>query len=811
MIFGRLFAVPFISTKNICMRFVLLFTCLSVCFFTKAQLSQSSLADILTPNGHIRAGAEGSFSTQGFTMSFDATGAPVFQQSRTTGCDDWDPRFSLGTTGFVQAICIAGGNVYVGGSFTSIGGVSAFNIAMWNGTTWTAMGNSSTYISEVRAIAAMGGFIYVAGDNNSIGAYYLIRWNGTAWSAMPGGGVNGWVRALVVSNNNLYVGGHFTSAGGLPANRLAVFNGTSWAALGEGVSGYVSALAVNGNNVYAGGNFDLAGNNITVNNIAVWNGAQWTAMGSGTDWEVGAVAVNGSDVYIGGAFTTVDGNAIKGIARWNGTAWTNVGNKTGNVFHISVYNNEVYATGYFDSTNASLRRSIARWDGTVWQPIGVPDTTLTVLAFDGANIYAVGRFKSVNNVAAASVAVYNGTQWNAWGNTASDSAERGLSGQVNALAIKGNKLYVGGSFTTVNGIRNFAIWDGNSWSRLGTGDPLDPVYAIGIGKRKIYIGGTFTLLDNIHAKRIAVWNDTAWAQLGQGINDGTVHAILPKGDSVYIGGSFSSPAGGVVYNNVLWNGATYVNLANRNGAVYAMAFYNGQLVVGGNFTGNLATWSGTSWTAIGTAPNGTVNAIGVNGSNLYIGGTFTTVGGVTVNRIARYNGTSWSALGSGFPAGSTIKTLSVVGNTVYAGGTFTTAGGVAAKNLAFWNGSTWSQFGNGTNGIVNTVVAHAPVVYTGGNFSIAGTRLAANLSIYSPCSFPPQVYRMIAGGNYNDPANWLNGLLPPSALPAASEIIINPVTGSVILNTAQTIAPGAIITIKTGKEFIIPANTDINQ
>src|SRR6266496_903346 len=33
------------------------------------------------------------------------------------------------------------GNVYIGGSFTSIGTVPATNIAKWNGTTWSPLGS----------------------------------------------------------------------------------------------------------------------------------------------------------------------------------------------------------------------------------------------------------------------------------------------------------------------------------------------------------------------------------------------------------------------------------------------------------------------------------------------------------------------------------------------------------------------------------------------------------------------------------------------------------------------------------------------
>jgi hypothetical protein len=45
--------------------------------------------------------------------------------------------------------------------------------------------------------------------------------------------------------------------------------------------------------------------------------------------------------------------------------------------------------------------------------------------------------------------------------------------------------------------------------------------------------------------------------------------------------------------------------------------------------------------------NNPVWALAVSGTNLYVGGGFTTAGEVTANYIAKWNGSAWSALGSG--------------------------------------------------------------------------------------------------------------------------------------------------------------------
>lgn len=59
----------------------------------------------------------------------------------------------------------------------------------------------------------------------------------------------------------------------------------------------------------------------------------------------------------------------------------------------------------------------------------------------------------------------------------------------------------------------------------------------------------------------------------------------------------------------------------------------------------------------------------VAGINLYVGGSFVTVGGITVNRVARWNGTSWFALGNGF--NDAVHALAVVNAELYTGGRYT--------------------------------------------------------------------------------------------------------------------------------------------
>src|SRR5262249_19672618 len=148
-----------------------------------------------------------------------------------------------------------------------------------------------------------------------------------------GSGMNDLVYALTVYDDGsgpaLYAGGRFTTAGGVPANFIAKWDGTSWSALGSGIGGTfpsVPAPAVyddgGGPALVAGGAFTTAGG-VPANRIANWDGTSWSALGSGMNDLVLALTVyddgGGPALYDGGAFATAGEVGVNFIAKWDGT------------------------------------------------------------------------------------------------------------------------------------------------------------------------------------------------------------------------------------------------------------------------------------------------------------------------------------------------------------------------------------------------------------------------------------------------------------------------------------------------------------
>ncbi len=187
----------------------------------------------------------------------------------------------------VTALAISGNDLYVGGLFSKNVGPfqTAFLIAKWDmnasgDSGWSRLGlglQGDPILARVFALAVSGGDLYVGGNfttaNTDIPVNNVAKWNGSSWSSL-GSGVNEPVRALAISGSDLYVGGGFTTAGGVNRSHIAKWNGSSWSSLGSGLDVSVVALAVSGDDLYVGGFFTEAGGS-SANYIAKWDGTNW--------------------------------------------------------------------------------------------------------------------------------------------------------------------------------------------------------------------------------------------------------------------------------------------------------------------------------------------------------------------------------------------------------------------------------------------------------------------------------------------------------------------------------------------------------
>jgi N-acetylneuraminic acid mutarotase len=280
----------------------------------------------------------------------------------------------------------------------------------------------------------------------------------TAWSALPNQGLNGTVRALAVTGDDLYVGGTFTqTVDGVVSdlgNVARYDTGASvWHALpNQGLNGTVYALAVAGDDLYVGGRFTASGDGTVsdLGRIARYDttGGAWYALPrQGLSSWVTALAVMGDDLYVGGLFTQsgdVTPLDLKRIARYDitGGTWHALPNEglNNNVLALAVVGSDLYVGGAFtasgDTTVTGLNR-IARYDtaGGAWQAL--PNDGLNGIVYAltamGSDLYVGGNFAQTFDAAVTGLG--NVARHDTAGGTWHALPNQGLNGVVRAFSV----------------------------------------------------------------------------------------------------------------------------------------------------------------------------------------------------------------------------------------------------------------------------------------------------------------------------------------------------------------------------------------
>jgi len=375
------------------------------------------------------------------TGFMSASGAFGFSIAKWDG-SNWSALGADGLNGEIDSLASfddgSGPALYAGGSFTSAGGVAVNNIAKWNGSRWSALGSgiaSNSFPGSVPPYVmaltvfddGSGPALYAGGSFLSAGGApvnNIAKWNGSSWSSV-GNGLNAlfypsFVRALAVFDDGtgpaLYAGGDFMLSAGLAVNHIARWNGSNWSALGIGMNGgqiatTVDGLAVfddgSGPNLYAAGNFASAGA-VAANNLARWNGSNWSPVAGGTNSFIHCLTAfddgGGPALYAGGTFTNAGGAPAIGIAKWNGAIWSALGSGiTGQVVALSAFDDgsspALAVGGSFSAAGGVTAKNVAKWSGSNWSALGSGvlanvgvDALSTFDDGDGSALYAGGSF-----------------------------------------------------------------------------------------------------------------------------------------------------------------------------------------------------------------------------------------------------------------------------------------------------------------------------------------------------------------------------------------------------------------------------------
>lgn len=695
-------------------------------------------------------------------------------QTNWAWSDGFAPAF--GCDGRVWAVeRMDSGLMYFGGDFNACGDVAAANLVRFD----PASGEFSAVMMDevngvsgvVRALASNGNDLYVGGDFTHAGTTLvnrLVRFDGQQWQAIGSAGSvgvgGGSVMTLVFHEGLLYAGGTFTSAGGVPLNRVGRWDGSSWNDMGGGMDtaplSTVNKMVVHPQaplRLYATGSFTEAGAQ-TVNNVARWDGNNWHPMtdsqgGIGLNQQGRVVALDGDDVIVGGSFTEAGGKAIARVARFDGTAWSGLGSGVnGPVFALTVDAGRVVVGGGFTFGGNVLAHGLAMFEAGDWQAftdleVGIRGTPYELLFIDGELLVA-GDITAAGGCRAQSLARWNGERFF----SLSEIEGWGTRGRVFALARFNGELIATGLFRLAGAVdaNHIARFDGQQWHPLGTG--LNTVgHVLLAHEGMLYVGGNFS---GQPGTRVARWDGNTWQSLGEGLN-GVVHALVWHDGALHAAGAFTLSGTTPVNRVARFDGAAWQALGEGTGngiggTVYSLASFQGELIAGGLFlqaggqpAARIARWDGSQWLPFGSGASSVVRAMTVHQGALIVGGSFVSVDGVTTGPIARFDGTSWTAL-SDTPLPGQINALASSNDQwLFAAGEFATALGETSPNLAWLNGSDWIRIGDSTgHGAaweIRSVITQddadpnePPVLYVGGRFGQGGLFTAANMGRLVP-------------------------------------------------------------------------------
>ena len=571
-------------------------------------------------------------------------------------------------------------------------------------------------VGSIRSIAVGEGIVYFGGDSNvtvgGIPYHGLFSWDGTNVAVIGQGIPNGSVSALALSaTGRLYVGGTFSEvhqADTTPVlGSVAFWDGTSFQpVITDNVNVFALAADNTGNGVFIGGYFQSLGGIAGTKSIAVWREGQGILSLDGGISGEGTVFTlcNYADVlYVGGQFTAVrahDPLPVQNILAYdlNNNAWSSTWGTdttpTSRVFAITMHNGSLYIAGKFNSVGGTAAQNIIRLDmiAGLFLPMG-------------SGIDSAGAI-------------------------------------VQCLAGDGNRILIGGDFTSAGGVscRSIATWstETETYSRPCFGIWSDRVFAIGVTPSVTFACGDF--LAGTDAA-LPPWGGllTDGQKVLQSItaldalSGGEVRCSVINGDVMYIGGRFTEIRGVAAKNVAKVNLATLEVtplLGGVDGVVYALEFdAAGSLYIGGLFStvnnggqaaSNVVKWTaGGSFVAMGSGCNALVRALelDVATGRMYMGGDFTVVNGISANRICYRLGADFFALGTG--ANGPVHAICARTIDILIGGNFTSIGGVSANNFASWNG-TFSAAADGVDAIVDAIVDADTTFIIGGAFQNRG-------------------------------------------------------------------------------------------
>ncbi|KAF7730690.1 hypothetical protein EC973_001639 [Apophysomyces ossiformis] len=388
--------------------------------------------------------------------------------------------------------------------------IKPLNMSSSQSLPWGALNDNIPYLSVVNAMESSDGDIYIGGSFNStpgVNTTYqnIVRYDQATRRLMPlaKAGLNGPVSSFLRVGSDLYVGGSFSGSvvpdkQGLNSIARYDVKSQTWNAIGNGVNGPVDALHYLDNSVLVSGKYSalLTASSRAANTSA---GNSW--------WNTTSASWSTSAPYL------------------SGTVCAAFSAKTSAKASADIFVGNVKSAQRFSSSGLSLIHSNTLLSPIPLHPTDVNDFTITAGAFwndvnngNASTTIVGGTFNLDNGI--QNVALYQNGTWSGIG--------ANWVGNVTAMVVSGNYLYIGGRFDMKAG-NDSSLIIYNLQNRTFTEVPdlytsdgsLGRVNIIRYNPADnvIVVGGNFTTAGSLSCNSICSLDTSAsqWNNLGDGI------------------------------------------------------------------------------------------------------------------------------------------------------------------------------------------------------------------------------------------------------------------------------------------------------
>jgi hypothetical protein len=613
-----------------------------------------------------------------------------------------------------------GNTLYVGGNFTSVdvnsGSLVGINLANPNVTVPMPKVNGLIYtiVSD-----GTGGF-FIGGSFTTVGGLprkNFARITSTMSVHSMDLGFDNIVKKIVTHNGKAYVVGNFNNAVvnnvNQPRSRIACINiatNTLNAWTGMLTNPIINDAVIINNKLYIGGKIMYSGTNraLLAYNLSLTNptiistGIQNILQGGTTNNAIitSLVATSNNQLYFGGTFDKVTGQNRTNVAGIDAISSALISTNmvlNNTVNSLAWYNNVLYVAGYFTTVNGGSKPRLFAYNTSsnslfTWTPN--PNSTVSKIGVQGGSLWVSGNFTNISTSPKTNFAVYtlstsiftspvlnntinlspnhtvqdilgiNPTTWVAGGffsqisvggakgvmaidlltNSIKNFAPQ-VTGTVKSIDVYGSNVLLGGTITNVNGtpVQNFAMVNSSNGSLNTTykANFNGSVNSILVSGTRVFLGGGFS--------NVTVYN-------------GGTPTAYPKTGIISLNFSSSSFTNNVSFNPTFTNSSSQVN-------INVLKIINGLLYVGGSFT------SPRNGLVCLNQSNGVVNS-GFNANltttakvndliftplhGLAIGGYIPNVNGNLTYNLAYINVNSGAYLRSNYTTPSTITSNEVM-------------------------------------------------------------------------------------------------------------------------------------------------------